>query len=201
MTNPRTLLSLAGREPQQPSLTDAALVLIDYQNDYLAGPLQLPDAAPAIAATERVLMAARIKGARIIHVLHKGSAGSLFDRGAWGGQPIEQLSPAPGEIVIEKTKPSSFFETDLAEHLGGAGTPVIFMGFMTHMCVSTTVRDALDYGYAATVVADACATRDLPGPNGIVPARILHEAELAALGDRFAGIFRAAEILGESGPR
>jgi nicotinamidase-related amidase len=198
----RTLLSLAGREPVLPKLEDSALVLIDYQNDYLAGPLQLPDAAKAIATAERVLMAARVKGTRIFHVLHKGSPGSLFDRSAWGGQPIEQLAPAVGETVIEKSRPSSFFETDLAEHLGGAGTSVIFMGFMTHMCVSTTVRAALDYGYAAMVVADACATRDLPTRHGIVvPAHVLHEAELAALGDRFAGIFTAAEILGETPPR
>lgn len=199
MSTPRTLLSLAGHEPVLPTLTDSALVLIDYQNDYLAGPLELSDVAKAVAAAERVLVAARVKGARIFHILHKGSSGGLFDRAAWGGQPIEQLAPAPGEAVIEKPRPSSFFETDLAKRLGGAGTPVIFMGFMTHMCVSTTARDALDYGYAASVVADACATRDLPTRHGIVvPAHVLHEAELAALGDRFAGIFTAAEILSET---
>jgi nicotinamidase-related amidase len=198
---PRTLLSLAGREPTLPSFSESALVLIDYQNDYLAGPLALPDVALAIAAAERVLMAARAKGSRIIHILQKGSSGGLFDRKGWGGAPIEQLAPLPGEIVIEKPRPSGFFETDLADRLGGAGTSVIFMGFMTHMCVSTTVRDALGHGYAATVVADACASRDLPGPGGTVSARVMHEAELAALGDRFAGIFTVAEILGEPSPR
>ena len=195
---PQTLLALAGRTPKLPVLAEAALVLIDYQNDYLVGPLELPDAASAMAAAERVLNAARVAGARIFHVLHKGAVGSVFDRAAWGGQPIEQLKPAAGEVVIEKTRPSSFFETDLADRLGGSGTQVVFMGFMTHMCVSTTVRAALDYAYAATVVADACASRDLPGANGTpIPAHTVHEANLAALGDRFAGIFTAAQILGE----
>ncbi len=194
---PRTLLSLAGHEPKLPLWSDAALVLIDYQNEYLAGPLQLPEAAKAIAAAERVLLAARIRGARIIHVLHKGTAGSLFDRAAWGGEPIDPLKPEAGEAVVEKSAPSSFFETDLAERLGGAGTSVVFMGFMTHMCVSTTVRAALDYGYVSTVVADACATRDLPSSDGgTIPAAVLHAAELAALSDRFAGIFSAADFLG-----
>ncbi|MDR3526599.1 MAG: isochorismatase family protein, partial [Rhizomicrobium sp.] len=69
--------------------------------------------------------------------------------------------------------------------------------FMTHMCVSTTVRAALDYGYLSTVVADACATRDLPSHSGgIVSAALLHEAEIAALSDRFANVFTAAEIVG-----
>ena len=192
---PRTLLSLYGREPVVPVLADSALVLIDYQNDYLTGPLALPDAAPAIAAAESVLMAARGKGTRIFHILQKGSAGGLFDRKGWGGAPIEQLAPLPGEAVIEKPRPSAFFETDLEQRLGGPGTSVIFMGFMTHMCVATSVRAALDFGYVSTVVADACASRDLPSPGGIIPARRMHEAELAALGDRFAGVFTAAEIL------
>lgn len=197
MSSPRTLLSLAGVEPKIPDLAASALVLIDYQNDYLAGPIELPDAAKAIAAAERVLMAARLKGTRIFHILQKGSSGGLFDRKAWGGQPIEQLQPAAGETVIEKPRPSSFFETNLAEKLGPAGTPVVFMGFMTHMCVSTTVRDALGCGYVSTVVADACGTRDLPTRHGLtVPADVLHEAELAALGDRFAGIFTAEQLLG-----
>lgn len=194
MAAPRTLLSLYGYEPAVPSLAHSALVLIDYQNDYLEGPLALPDAVSAVEAAGRVLSAAREKGARIFHILQKGSAGGLFDRQARGGQPIERLAPTPGETVIEKTRPSSFFETGLAGRLGGAGTSVVFMGFMTHMCVSTTVRGALDYGYASTVVSDACASRDLPGSKGIIPARVMHEAELAALGDRFAGIFTAAEI-------
>src|SRR5208337_2559474 len=38
---PRTLLSLYDREPRLPSLADSALLLIDYQNDYLVGPLAL----------------------------------------------------------------------------------------------------------------------------------------------------------------
>ncbi len=60
---------------------------------------------------------------------------------------------------------------------------------MTHMCVSSTVRAALDFGYRCTVVAGACATRDLPdGAGGVVPAPVLHRAELAALSDRFATV-------------
>ncbi len=193
----QTLLSLAGRDPVLPKLASSALVLIDYQNEYLKGPLELPDAASAVAAAERVLTAARIAGSRIVHVLQSGSSGGLFDRQAWGGQPIEQLKPVSFEDVVEKPRPSAFFKTDLDVRLGASGRSVIFMGFMTHMCVSTTVRDALGFSYTATVVADACAARDLPGPNGIVAARMVHEAELAALGDRFAGIFTAAQILDE----
>ena len=67
---------------------------------------------------------------------------------------------------------------------------------MTHMCVSSTVRAALDLGIACTVVDKACATRDLPdGEGGAVTAPDLHRAELAALSDRFAMIAKDSEAL------
>jgi len=58
------------------------------------------------------------------------------------------------------------------------------------------VRAALDLGFKSTVVADACATRDLPDPLGgaAVAAADLHRASLIALADRFAIICRVADI-------
>jgi len=68
---------------------------------------------------------------------------------------------------------------------------------MTHMCVSSTARAALDLGYATTVVATACATRDLPnGSGGHIAATVIHDVALVELSDRFAVIARgAAEVL------
>ena len=54
-----TLLSLSGADLTPPPLTDAALVIVDMQNEYLSGPLTLPGAAPAVAAGARLLAAAR----------------------------------------------------------------------------------------------------------------------------------------------
>ena len=67
---------------------------------------------------------------------------------------------------------------------------------MTHMCVSSTVRAALDLGYRCSVVAGACATRDLPdGAGGVIAANQLQRAELAALADRFATVLADAAAL------
>jgi hypothetical protein len=49
MTAAKTLMQLAGIDLTPPRLGDSCLVLIDIQNEYLAGPLALPDASPAIA--------------------------------------------------------------------------------------------------------------------------------------------------------
>ena len=77
---------------------------------------------------------------------------------------------------------------------------VILVGFMTHMCISATARAALDLGIATTVVAAACATRDIPNPfGGVIAARIVHETALAELADRFATVAAdAAAISGAS---
>jgi nicotinamidase-related amidase len=64
------------------------------------------------------------------------------------------------------------------------------------MCVSATVRSALDHGYRSTVVADCCGTRALPDrKGGAVSAQVLHDATLAALADRFAVVVERGEEL------
>ena len=197
MTAPQTLFAMAGFEPKPPRLNQAVLVLIDYQNEYRAGPLQLPGVEAAIDRAAALLAAARGADTTIIHVAHKGAPGGPFDRAADRGAFIAELAPAGGEKIVEKPRPNAFSGTDLAALVGAPGTPLIFAGFMTHMCLSSTARAALDLGYPATIAADACATRDLPSPqNGVVEAAVLHDAELAALADRFAAIATVAAIVG-----
>ena len=192
MTTAKTLLQLAGADLTPPRLADAALVLIDIQNEYLAGPLALPDAKPAIARAATLLAKARAANAPIIHIAHRGKAGSLFDRSSEGGAIVAELTPQAGELVLEKELPNSFAGTDLRARLAAAERKnIVLAGFMTHMCVSSTARAALDLGFRTTVDADACATRDLPdGRGGTLDARTIHEVALAELSDRFAIIAR-----------
>jgi nicotinamidase-related amidase len=69
-----------------------------------------------------------------------------------------------GEPVIVKNFPSSFFQTDLGTQLEAAGrSDLVLAGFMTHMCVNSTARNAFNLGYRPTIVASATATRELPG--------------------------------------
>ena len=58
---------------------------------------------------------------------------------------------------------------------------------MTHSSISTTIRATKDYGYRCTVVDAACATRDLPTPDGkVISAAEMHRVEMIALADNFA---------------
>lgn len=188
MNAPMTLLQLAQADLAPARMREASLVMIDFQNEYLAGPLALSDAAPAIEAAKALIDLARRSEAPVFHIAHRGRAGGMFDREGERGQIVKDLAPRAGEAVVEKALPNGFAGTDLHERLTRAGRKnIVIAGFMTHMCVSSTARAALDLGYRVTIVASACATRDLPGiGGGVVPARTVHEVALAELSDRFA---------------
>jgi nicotinamidase-related amidase len=186
---PRTLMQMAGAPSQPPPLAETALVLIDCQREYVDGALPLTGIGPALAEAAKVLAAARAAGAPVIHVVHRGRAGGgAFDPEGPYFAEADEVAAQEGESRIEKALPNAFAGTDLQQTLEGLGRKqLVFAGFQTHMCISSSVRVALDLGYASTVVARACATRDLPdGEGGVVAAADLHRASLAALSDRFA---------------
>jgi len=192
MTSPRTpatLLEISGADYPPARLADGALVLIDAQRVYVDGRLALPGIRPALAEAARLLARARAAGTPVVHVVQHGRpGGAICDPGGADVAVVDEVAPQPGEPVIIKSLPSGFARTTLDATLRQFGrTHLIVTGFMTHMCVSSTVRAALDLGYRCTVVAAACATRDLPdGRGGVVPAEVVHRANLAALADRFA---------------
>lgn len=199
MMLPRTLFQLAGQEMKPPRLADATLVLIDYQNEYLAGPLKLHGCEEAVDRAVALVAAARAAGSRIVHVVHRGASGGLFDRGHHRGTVIAALAPRDSEAVVEKMRPNGFSETRLAECIDSSPASIILAGFMTHNCVSSTARAAFDLGYQITIAGDACATRDLPSPNGVIAAADLHDAELAALADRHACVATVRMLIGDDG--
>ena len=196
MSQPKSLLQMAGADPKPSALSESVLVIIDAQNEYSTGALPLYRIDDAVATLKSLLARARRAGAGIVHIAHKGRQGGLFDRGAGNGRIMDALAPRDGEKVIEKGLPNAFAATELDDVLKAGGSkPLLIAGFMTHMCVSSTARAALDHGFSTTIAADACATRDLPNPlGGAVSAQSVHEAALAGLADRFACVTLAADI-------
>ncbi len=190
MHKPKTLLEMAGADIRPASFQDACLLLIDCQREYLDGGVILPGIKAAMAEISRLLEAARGNHSPVFHIKHLGRPGGAFDPQR-GGCIIDTAAPEGNETVIGKTLPNAFAGTDLAEKIAATGRrQLLVCGFMTHMCVSATVRAAIDHGLFSTVIAAATATRDLPGPNGhgIVSAAELQRASLAALADRFCAI-------------
>ncbi|MEC9368224.1 MAG: cysteine hydrolase family protein [Pseudomonadota bacterium] len=188
MNAPKTLLQMAGADLTPCAISGSAIVIIDAQREYVDGKLPLTGVAPALDKIAKLLTRARAAGALVIHIAHQGKAGGAFDPAGPGGAIADEAAAAKGEAIISKTLPNAFAGTDLQKALEEKGAKqLILAGFMTHMCVSSTARAALDLGYRTTVVSDAAATRDLPGPSGgVIKADALHMAALAALADRFA---------------
>jgi nicotinamidase-related amidase len=193
----KTLRDVMGLGNQPSSWKDSALVMIDCQNTYRRGVMQLTGIEEAIGEAKRLLDNARKAGTPIFHIMHDAGPGSPYDITADIGQIAEPVAPRADEPVIVKHYPNSFVGTELDALLRERGIQnLILAGFMTHMCVNSTARGAFNLGYRPTVVASATATRDLIGPDGtVVPAPSLQAASLAALGDLFAVVVpRAGDI-------
>jgi nicotinamidase-related amidase len=198
ISKPFTLLELSGVKREKVPLSDYIVITIDAQEEYRTGILPLDVIANAIAEGRTVLRRSRAEGASILHVVHINAPGAKTFA---ADSPMSKIFPEyevrDNEPLITKKLPNSFAGTDLEERVKATGKKhLLIFGFMTHMCVSTTVRAAIDRGYLPTVVASACATRALPGIYGEpLPAAKVHEAALTELSDRFAWIVRGSSDL------
>lgn len=193
---PQTLLGMAGVQVESARLSDSVLVIIDAQREYVDGKLRLDGIEDSLKEAFRILERAREAGTPVIHIMHKGKAGgALFNPDGPYFEIATPVAPKPKEAIVTKMLPNAFAGTNLDEILSRTGRKnLIVIGYMTHMCVSATVRAALDRGYHTTVVARATATRDLPAAEGgKIPAQTIQRASLAALADRFAVIVQSAQ--------
>ena len=197
-SSPTTILDLLGAPIEPARLTDAVLLIIDAQREYVDGRLPLVGIDAALAAGGALLRRARAAGTPIVHVLHRGG-GPLFNPREPGYQPAAPLIPQAGEAVVEKTLANAFAGTDLHAILERSGRKkLIAIGFMTHNCVSSTVRAARELGMQSTVVVEATATRDLPdGHGGVIPSAMIQAACLAGLADTMARIVRRVDDIQE----
>jgi len=197
MSKPSTLRNIACL-PQEPARLDSsALIMIDCQNTYRQGIMQLNGVEAALAEADHLLERARRLGTPIFHIQHDAGPGSPYDIRIDIGAIAAPVAPRAGEAVIVKGYPNSFVCTDLERRLNDAGIKsVVLAGFMTHMCVNSTARGAFNLGFQPTVVARATATRDLPAAGGgVVAAADLQRASLAMLGDLFAVVVQStAEV-------
>ena len=192
----KTMFQLTGRGYAAANLSNASLLIIDAQNEYLSGPLALSGMDAATANIARLLEAARKARRPVIHIRHLGTVGGMFDPQGERGAFIKGLEPQGDELIIEKRMPNAFNDTGLQKALENLGSlDVIVCGFMSHSSVSTTVRAAKDYGFRCTLVEDACATRDLPTANGVISAADVQRTEMAIMNDNFATLAQTKNLI------
>ena len=77
-----------------------------------------------------------------------------------GSEYPDEIAPRPGEIVIEKTKPSVFFGTPLLSHLQTLRVDhLLVAGTTTSGCVRASVYDAFSYNFGITLVEECVFDR------------------------------------------
>ncbi|GGX46998.1 isochorismatase family protein [Streptomyces noursei] len=193
----KTLRDVNGLDQKPASLAEATLILVDYQNTYTRGVMELSGWQAALDNAAALLARARAAGAEIVHVMHDGGAGNPYDIRDDIGRIHPLVAPVEGEPVVVKTAPNAFVDTDLGDRVDAAGNEdVIVIGFMTHMCVTFTAEGAFLRGNRPTVVADACATRPLATAVAEVSAEQLQHSALATIGDLYGVVVPSGSSLG-----
>ncbi|KAI9038614.1 cysteine hydrolase family protein [Aspergillus affinis] len=148
---------------------DSTLIIIDAQNEYATGALKTENVTETRKSIATLLERYRQagNGKNIVHVVHEVPEGApVFTPNTPLAQEFEELTPKAGEKVVTKSFPSSFAKTDLHAYLqglGDVGKKVVLVGYMAHVCVSTTTRAAAELGYDVLVVRNAVGDRDIPG--------------------------------------
>jgi nicotinamidase-related amidase len=124
----------------------------------------------AVDRTAPLLGRARSAGAPVFYLTGLAANPNPWNRKGSGPRPrvdglghhqiVDELSPQPGDVVLEKATPSAFTSTALDLLLRAADVDtVVVCGEATSGCVRATAVDACVLGYAVAVVADCCFDR------------------------------------------
>ncbi len=80
-----------------------------------------------------------------------------MQEGTWGAEVHADLTPLPQDIVITKTRVSSFYASPLEGILNAQGiTHLVLTGIATDGVVEGTARDGSDRGYTIIIPDDCC---------------------------------------------
>jgi nicotinamidase-related amidase len=177
-----------------------ALLVMDFQPLVLG---MLSDSESLLARAGEAIRVARARGAHVGYVRvafddadydavppHSQFAPFLktLGKGFHSDAPATavhgDLAPAPGDIIVRKTRIGAFSTTDLDRQLKGRGIVTLLLaGISTSGVILSTVRDAADRDYHVFVVADASADPELDVHQFLIEKVLPAQAKLVNVAD------------------
>jgi maleamate amidohydrolase len=159
---------------------------------------------PAVAAIKSLIDKAHGKGLPVIYTTGIRRDDN-WDSGSWswknnrskeqpqvastnldGNQIVDEIAPAPQDIVIYKQKPSGFFGTNMTSYLTLLGCDsVIVTGTTTSGCVRATVLDAFSQNYRVALAEEGCFDR----------SQASHAINLCDMNAKYADVVKTTEVL------
>ncbi|KAJ5261183.1 pyrazinamidase/nicotinamidase [Penicillium angulare] len=188
--------TIIGVPPSTASVQDSTLIVVDAQNEYASGHLKVKGVEQSRRVISGLLSRYRQSAIKknIVHVVHEVPAGApVFTPNTALAEEFKELTPESGEKIVTKHFPSSFAQTDLDDYLkelGDVGKKIVLVGYMAHVCISTTARAGSELGYDVLIVKDAVGDRDIPGVDG----ERLTSVVLSELADAFGSVVSAKDI-------
>ncbi|KAA0087397.1 cysteine hydrolase [Paraburkholderia sp. T12-10] len=169
-----------------------ALIVIDVQNEYVTGdlPIEYPPVQDSLAAVGRAIDAARANSVPVIVVQHVSPATSpLFARGSDSAALHPVVASRPYDHLIEKTLPSAFAGTDLADWLAAHQIDTLSVtGYMTQNCNISTVLHASHAGLKVEYLNDATGAVPYENDAGYASAEEIYRAFTVVMQARFAAV-------------
>lgn len=194
MSQTKSFRDLIGVPASTASTSDSTLIIIDAQNEYAQGQLKVGNVESTRKAIGSLLETYRKAGQskNIIHVTHSVPDGApVFTPNTELAKEFSELAPKSGEKVISKQHPGSFTGTDLESYLQQTNSKkVVLTGYMAHVCVSTTARQAAEKGLDVILAKEAIGDRDIPGMD----SQSVVDSSLKELADAFATVVPVSQI-------
>ena len=142
--------------------SNTALIIIDVQIGIIADPdYPIYDAAKLLTNIRSLIDKAHASDIPVIYIQHTEKDGEGLGKGNSGWFIHPDISPGEEDIVIVKTTPDAFHNTNLLDvlHKLEVGKLVI-AGLQTEYCIDTTCRRAFSLGYKTILAKDAHSTAD-----------------------------------------
>jgi nicotinamidase-related amidase len=174
-----------------------ALIVIDVQIEYFTGNLRIeyPPVEQSLANILRAMDAAQAHALPVVAVQHVVDASfPIFAAGSHAVELHPEVRRRPIDHRVQKSKASALSGTDLSEWLRSRDIDTLsVVGYMTHNCDDSTVRQAAHEGFRVEWLHDAAGSLPYANSFGQATAEEIHRVFGVVMHTGFAAVCSTTE--------